>query len=414
MATLALISLGLLLLVALEQGVAVLVFMRYCRQTSVSATDRDLPKVLVVLPVRGADDTLADCIAALARQNYPNYRVRVVLDSDVDPGRQIIDGALANLPDLPIEVVELIEPHSRCSLKCSAVYQVTEDLGDCEVVALLDTDVVPHSNWLRELIAPLADEQVGATTGNRWYLPQQGQWGSLVRYSWNAAAVATMYFWGMPWGGTLAIKRTVLDGTDLRERWLRAGCEDVPLVAVLKKLGLRIHFVPSLLMVDRNECQMGSCLPFLDRQLLWTRLYYPACWWACNVWQIVIALSMVISLFSALAGLATGQWLLLVYGTLAIGTCVTTSLVMVRWMERCLLPKEKGPAVHWPLKAWCAIALTNLLMVRVVWISLLTREINWRGIDYKISGPWDVQLVEYRPYSAAPTAAESKQSEALV
>jgi len=414
MATLALISLGLLLLVALEQCVAVLVFMRYCRQRSVPATDGVLPNVLVVLPVRGADDTLADCIGGLARQDYANYRVRIVLDSDVDPGRQVVDDVLADLPDLPIEVVELVEPHARCSLKCSAVYQVTENLGDCEVVALLDTDVVPHANWLRELIAPLADEQVGATTGNRWYLPQQGQWGSLVRYCWNAAAVATMYFWGMPWGGTLAIKRKVLDGTDLRERWLRAGCEDVPLVAVLKKLRLQVHFVPSLLMVDRNECAMRACLRFLDRQLLWTRLYYPACWWICNIWQVAIALSMVVLLFCALAGLATGQWLLLAYGALGIGICVTTSLLMVRWMEHDLLPQGKGPAMRWPLKTWCAVALTSLLIVRVIWISLWTREIKWRGIDYKISGPWDVQLVEYRPYSAAPPAAEAEQSGALV
>ena len=407
MATIALISFGLLLLVAVEQIVAVTLFVRYCRRASPPSKSDRQPEVLVILPVRGADETLARCVEALARQDYDNYRVRVILDSHTDPGWRVIDQMLVTHPGWPIEVVELREPYSQCSLKCSAVHQATEELDDCEIVALLDSDVVPHASWLRELVAPLADEKVGAAHGNRWYLPQHARWGSLLRYCWNTAAVVTMYMWGMPWGGTLAIKRRVLQESDLRERWRRAGCEDVPLVQVLRELGLQACFVPSLIMVDRNETRLRDCLRFLDRQLLWARLYHGTCWWACNLWQVVIALSIVTAAACGLAGLLSGHFELLAAAMLVLGLTMGVSLLLLRWVERTLLPLEAGPAASRPWKTLLAIALTNVAMVRVVFVSLFTRVINWRGITYRIAGPWRIQLLEYQPYvDDVPSAAE--------
>ncbi len=407
MATVALISFGLLLFVALEQVLAVAMFVRYCRTSAPAAESTYQPEVLVILPVRGADNTLADCIEALARQDYDNYRVRVVLDSLTDPGWRVIDQVLVTQPGLPIEVVELREPHPECSLKCSSVYQATEQLDDCEVVALLDSDIVPHDSWLSELVAPLADEQVGAATGNRWYLPQRCQLGSLLRYFWNAAAVVTMQMWGMPWGGTLAIKRSVLEGTDLRERWRRAGCEDVPLVRSLKQLGLQIRFVKSLIMIDRDEVRMGDCLRFLDRQLLWVRLYYPSCWWVCNVWQVLVASCIVTAGVVGLAGLFVGEPELFAGAVAVLGLSACVSIAVVRWVERTLLPRERSPIAQNPWRMIGAITFTNIAMVRVVFVSLLTRTIHWRGIVYRIAGPWRIRLLEYHPYvDESPTAPE--------
>jgi cellulose synthase/poly-beta-1,6-N-acetylglucosamine synthase-like glycosyltransferase len=409
MATIALLSFGFLLLVAVEQGVAVALFVRYCRQASPTSPSDFQPEVLVVLPVRGADDTLAHCVEALARQDYDNYRVRVILDSQTDPGSRVIDQVLLTQPGLPIEVVELREPYPHCSLKCSAVHQATEELDDCEVVALLDSDVVPHTTWLRELVAPLADEAVGAAHGNRWYLPERARWGSLLRYCWNTAAVVTMYFWGMPWGGTMAISRRVLDQSDIRGRWLRAGCEDVPLVSVFRELGLKVRFVPSLVMVDHDETRWGDCLRFLDRQLLWVRLYYGACWWVSNLWQTLIALSIVTAVVCGLGGLFSGKTWLFLAAALVLGVTMGAATFLVWWVERTLLPHEAGPAARRPWKTLLAVTLTNVAMVRVILVSLLTRVVAWRGITYRIAGPWRIEMMEYHPYvDVAPTGAKPK------
>ena len=42
--------------------------------------------------------------------------------------------------------------------------------GD-EVLVFVDSDARPEKSWLKKLVAPLADETLGASTGYRWFLP---------------------------------------------------------------------------------------------------------------------------------------------------------------------------------------------------------------------------------------------------
>lgn len=403
MATLAAVALGLLSFAAVEQIIAVVIFLVHCRRQQ-KALAGDEPAVMVILPVRGADETLGRCVTALLHQAYENFRVRIIFDSHTDPGWKIVDSILESHPDAPIELLQLGNPRPTCSLKCSAVYEATEDLGDCEVVALVDSDIVPHETWLRELVAPLADQRVGVANGNRWYLPVESNLGSLVRYCWNAVAVVTMHLWQMPWGGTMAIKRSVLEESDIRERWIRAGCEDVPLGAAVQQLKLKSRFVPSLMLKDRESVTVSNCLPFLDRQLLWARLYHPACWWTSNVWQVLVSVTLVCSAFSLLFGIFSGQLLTAAFGALGLIVYGVVAFVLLRMVERQLVPEEQGPMTAQPLRVFFAIIASQLLMVRVIFVSLLTKNISWRGIDYRIGGPWNIEMVEYRPYaSGAPT-----------
>ena len=400
MATAATIALGFLLIVSAEQCLAVAYFVLRCRRKA-KALGNYAPNALVVLPVRGADSTLARCVAGLATQDYENYRVRIVFDSHQDPGWQIVDRVLDEHPGAPIEMMQLESPRTTCSLKCSAIYEATEDLDDAEVVAQLDTDVVPHSSWLRELVQPLSEPSVGVAHGNRWYLPETASWGALLRYFWNAAAVPTMFFWSMPWGGTLAVKRSLLEQTDVRQRWLRAGCEDVPLGIVAKKNRMQVRFVPSLLMLDRSDTTMERCLPFVDRQLLWVRLYHPACWWASNAWQVLIAVAMLVAAVGLGVGLMTMQASLLVVCLAALVVPSSVSLGLVAWIEQTLVPNESGPVRRRGLNSLLALALTNVAMTRSIFVSLFAKAITWRRIEYHIRGAWDIEMNGYRPYDSA-------------
>ncbi len=137
-----------------------------------------------------------------------------------------------------------------------------------EVVALIDSDVVPHSRWLRELVAPLRQPRVGAAFGNRWYMPRYGDWGSVVRYLWNAAAVVPMWLCSIPWAGTFAIRTKVLRDCGLLKKWSLVMAEDAPAKQALEDQGLRLRFVPSLMMVNREDCTLAFGLDFIKRQPL--------------------------------------------------------------------------------------------------------------------------------------------------
>src|SRR5205807_1146701 len=143
-----------------------------------------LPSVTVILPLRGADPSLARCLHGLLHQDYPRYAVRIVVDSPDDPAWGKVQELLALGYPGHVDVREEVLKHRRptCSLKVSAQLQAVADLDErTEVAVLLDADSVPAADWLRALVAPLADPSVGACTGVRWYAPANADWGGLVR-----------------------------------------------------------------------------------------------------------------------------------------------------------------------------------------------------------------------------------------
>ena len=158
-------------------------FLRYCRRFPRSrAADSQLPRAGVVLCIRGADETLADCLNGLLDQDYPHYSLSIVVDSKSDPGWELVQRFVATAPAGKLRVTTLRERNPESSLKCSAMVQGVEELDEShEIVAFIDADVVPHASWLRELAQPLLDAKVGATTGTRWCVPLVDSIGSIVR-----------------------------------------------------------------------------------------------------------------------------------------------------------------------------------------------------------------------------------------
>ena len=58
---------ALLVFTAIEQAVAVAIFLAYCRRRPRAVAEDELPEVLVVLALRGRDASLGDCLIALSR-----------------------------------------------------------------------------------------------------------------------------------------------------------------------------------------------------------------------------------------------------------------------------------------------------------------------------------------------------------
>ena len=259
------ISLFLILVAsAVIQGLVTVVFLWVLWHFRRRLPDsRYCPRAAIILCLRGRDPFLEMCLESILKQDYPDYQLRIVIDSRQDPAWQVAQSLADRYGAERVCIEALEERHGTCSLKCSAVVQALERLDESfQVAALVDADTLTHPSWLRELVAPLRDERVAVTTGNRWYMPATGSWGAMVRYLWNAAAVVQMFWDGVCWGGTLAIKRGIFVKGDLLDRWRHALCEDTMLFRWLGKRGMRVKFVPSLMIVNREDCGLG--LPVLD------------------------------------------------------------------------------------------------------------------------------------------------------
>jgi GT2 family glycosyltransferase len=405
---LAMVSFWVLVGLLIVQVPLVLAFLRVLhRWKSFRRDDAPCPKAAVVLCLRGPDPFLADCIRAILNQEYPNYELRVVVDSRDDPAWEVVERAVTELGANNVQIAPLTERRETCSLKCSSVVQAVGELDESfEVVALVDADTVPHQTWLRDLVAPLADPQVGATTGNRWYMPRDGSWGSLIRYWWNAAAVVQMYCYRIAWGGTVAVKTEVFRRSDLLERWGNAFCEDTMLKRQLAGLGLKVVFVPSLMMVNRESCDITGFFGWVRRQLLTARLYHP-------LWPAVVAHGVFTFLAPVIAfGLAAyaaiegngeaAAWAGggLVGYELALFPLALPSEAIVRRIVR-----ARGEPTQWlsfttAMKTMVALPLTQLVYTAALISTQCLRKVDWRGVKYCIDGPWRIRLIEYRPYGS--------------
>jgi cellulose synthase/poly-beta-1,6-N-acetylglucosamine synthase-like glycosyltransferase len=346
--------------------------------------DEQLPKTAVILSLlgdyRGSSPSLFNCLQSLLKQNFPRYDLKIIVDNVDDPAWKIAHDSIRELKAFHTQISSLKWRNNNCSLKCSSLVQAVSELDiTYQVVALVDADTVVHPDWLRELVNPLIHPKVGATTGIRWYIPNGKYLGTLVRYLWNIPVVVRMCLYRIPWGGSLAIKRELFFQTGLLEKWGKSYAEDILIHDVLKRHGLQVKFVPSLIILNREECRLSNLIYWLRCQFFSFRLYHPQ-WWA-----VVIDLFLTIALPNAMLLLSiwvlfTKQWQVAVISLSAYcfyiwGLTLLAVMLELKQQKQLVSCGEKTTKLTFftvvkmfitlPLTQW----ISGLAMVSCLWMS---------------------------------------------
>ena len=247
-------------------------------------------------------------------------------------------------------------------------------------------------------------------------MPHHGHWGSLVRYLWNVAAVIPMWLCNIPWGGTLAVRARLLRECGLADKWTRTAVEDAPLRRALAERGLRLRFVPSLMMVNREDCTLPCSLDFVTRQLTWTRLYHPN-WLVIVVHAASTTAVLAASLLTILGGWATGNAPAAAWAAAGFGFYLAAMIILTGVLESSVrhVARARGASVGWLtagvlVRLPAAILITQAIHTLAVFAATVKRYVTWRGVRYHINGPWDIRLLENRPLERCAETAESNMS----
>ncbi len=380
----------------------------YCRalqRATQSRPDRTWqPPAAVVLCLRGADPSLAECLIALGRQEYADYRVLCMLDHANDPAVPVLNEL--KIPDnRQFQVIVAENPDGRCSLKCHALQIALQHLGDCEVVALVDSDCVVDVHWLSDLVSPLALPGVAVVTGNRWFTPVDSGLGTLMRDLWHAAAAVQMYVYRIPWGGSVAFRRQFVEPAGLPDAWSRSLFEDTQLGPLARQQGQAVFVNPRVLVPSRESIDRRGAFTWIRRQLLNTRLYHPGFWLA-----VAHCLGTLVTL--AAAGIALvicwrlGWWAMAGVLATALAGYLAFYLIVLGWLENSVGDVLRQRHVQLPavlplsIRMLAAMAITQIAYPVATLGALLMRRVRWRGIDYCIAGPFEIRMVEYRPMTA--------------
>ncbi|HJR09718.1 MAG TPA: glycosyltransferase family 2 protein [Pyrinomonadaceae bacterium] len=384
-------------LVSLRGGVR---YLRYFRH-QLSAPEPDFtPYASVIVPCRGLDQDLHENLSALCEQTYPAFEIIFVVDSTDDPALQIIEHVRSTSASSAFALTRLVVA-GKADESGQKVHNLIAAVGAAdvrsEVFVFVDTDALTRSGWLRSLVAPLADEKIGAAIGYRWFIPSKNL-PSHLRAVWNASIASALgenSRANFCWGGSTAIRRETFARLDIRERWRGTLSDDFALTRALQDARLPIHFAPRCLVASHDVCGWRELFEFTTRQLKITRVYAP------RLWRIVLISNL---LFVAVfyGGLALALWrfaqglpyalpLALVASVFVLGSAKAVlrlravALAFEREQQVWHVASVAAHVILWPLSS--ALFLYNALA------AARSRRIRWRGINYELKSPSETVII---------------------
>jgi cellulose synthase/poly-beta-1,6-N-acetylglucosamine synthase-like glycosyltransferase len=383
---------------SLRGGVRYLAFFR--RELN-SSRALYMPFASVFVPCRGLDQGLRANLAALFRQHYPAYELLFISDSADDEALALARQLSSEFESESVARVRFVVA-GRARAEGQKVHNLLAALKEVdelsEVFVFVDTDARPRADWLRSLVAPLAEAGVGAATGYRWFLPVRGGFASQLRSVWNASIASALgedVWRNFCWGGSTAVRRATFEGLNVHVRWRGTASDDYALTRTLQEAELPIRFVPACLTASLEDCTFGELIEFTTRQLKITRVYAPHLWRIVLVSNLLFVVAffggLVLACVRAASGLQVAWLLALVSIIFLLG--VWKSFFRLRAVALALEEEhERLRALVWAhLLLW---PLTAALFLYNALAAAFSRRILWRGIVYELKSPTETEIIK--------------------
>ncbi len=120
------------------------------------------PAVSILKPLRGTDPEMYESFRSHGLQDYPQYEIIFGVSDAGDPAIEFVERLKAEFPQIPIRLV-LCQRNLGANTKVSNLAQMVTE-AQYEHIVVNDSDIRVQSNYLREVVAPLADPKVGLVT----------------------------------------------------------------------------------------------------------------------------------------------------------------------------------------------------------------------------------------------------------
>lgn len=337
-------------------------------------TCADAPPVTVLKPLHRAEPDLAQRLAALCQQDYTGP-VQIVCGArgDLAPATAAVRAVNAAFPDA-IELVADQRSHGTNGKVSNLANMLPYARYD--TIVLSDSDIVVERDYLRRVVALLAEPDVGAVTCLYYGIGGAGLWSRVSALATNAhflpqAITALGLRLGKPCcGATISLRRSMLDRIGGFAAFADVLADDYAIGVAVRAAGYEVKAAPfvvghrsferNLREFMRHEVRIARTIRSIDP------LGYAG---------TILTHPLPLALLGMLSGGLTATLLML--------AAVAARVTLCRCVERRFgLPRQN----YWLLP------LQDVLVFGVYVASFFGARVQWQGVDFRVAA--DGTLIE--------------------
>jgi ceramide glucosyltransferase len=328
------------------------------------------PPLSCLKPVKGLDPEAYENFASFCRQDYPDYEIVFCIDRR-DPALPVIEKLIRDFPERRIRM--LFGPgHEAINDKVARLTRLVKEARH-EFVVISDADVRVAPDYLRTVVAPLADPEVGGTTCfyasiHENTFPEKLQSISMLSDFFPTILVA----WRLDGvkfalGQTIATTRARLAGFGGYQSLESRPADDLLVGRLIAEQGCEMRFLPYVL---KTVPDFRSVRDFAHKRLRWmTEMRFMRPW---GHFGLIFTQGLAWSLL-AIAAYPSALTAFTYLGTYFVLRSAMT-IVLGSWG---LQQKGVWKKLHL-IPCWDATAL-------LIWlISFARSSMRWRGAEYYI------------------------------
>jgi ceramide glucosyltransferase len=329
------------------------------------------PPVSILKPVRGLDPDAYDNFASFCRQDYPEYEIVFCVGDRSDPILPVIEKVIADFPKQSIRVL-VGSGREATNDKVAKLARLSQE-AKYEILVINDSDVRAEPDYLRKVVAPLADPKVGAVTcfyvsTDEKTLVQKLQTVGMYSDFYPGIVVAWQLD-GIKFalGPTIATSKTRLAGFGGYEKIENRPADDLLVGRLIAEQGYEVKLIPySVLTV----ADFQSLRDLFLKRLRWIVVMRHMRPWGHFglIFTLGLPWSLAAIAISPTAGVAA------IFVAAYLGLRIVMTLQIASW----------GLKQHVPLLGLALIPVWDA-MAFVIWLVSFTRStIRWRDRDYYI------------------------------
>jgi len=329
------------------------------------------PPISNLKPVRGLDPGAYENFASFCRQDYPEYEILFCVGSTDDPVYPVLQQLQQDFPERQIRII-IGSGRDGTNDKVAKLQRLTDEARYDHLV-ISDSDVRADADYLQQVIAPLANPKVGATTC--FYVPceennvvQKLQDVGMLSDFYPGILVASQLD-GIKFalGPTIATTKTMLRGFGGYASIENLPADDLLVGRLIAEQGYLVELLPYTISTVPDYGTFGE---LYFKRLRWiTVMRHMRPWGHIG---LVFTLGLPWALFAVAVSptVATAVGFLGAYFAVRVGMTILVGSWGLKqrgvWRKSLLIT------------AWDAMATAIWLM------SFTRRSIRWRGKDYLI------------------------------